>query len=145
MLWLMLIAMMTSEVSAADLQCPSIANFLIQMPTDAASQEALDPVIAQGCRVGEAAIRDVVGIDIQHAVGVGPTYFLAPSLSMSLQSPFTDKLVILQRDLVTVRTEGDEGLPVGTQARTQLQRCLQTRRFLQSLGLPAGVCSLSEE
>ena len=133
------------SVQASDLQCPSIANYLVQMPADATVADELDPAIAQGCRAVVRVDRSVVSVGIESAVGIGPTYFLAPSLSMALQSPFADKLVIIRPDFVTARSDVDANLPVGTQARSQLQRCLQTRQFLQSLGLPAPACTLGED
>ena len=134
----------TGIANASDLQCPSIANTLVQFAVDTSLVADLDPAIMQNCHAEPVRQARIVTIGIDAGIGFTPTYFLDPTPSIALQFPFSDNQVTLRRESITLRSD-TQGLPqVGTRAQSRLLRCLQTRQFLQGLGLPGPVCNLSE-
>lgn len=144
MLLLSILSNMAGTAIASDLQCPSVANTLVQFATDTHSIAELDPAIAQNCQSDSTRPRSIVTIGIDAGVGLTPTYFLDPRPSMALHFPFSDNMVVLSRDSNPVASESDGFPQVSTQAQSRLQRCLRTRQFLQGLGLPGPVCNLAE-
>lgn len=144
LLVLNVLASFSANGIASDLQCPSIANTLVRFAVDTSGVAELDPAITQNCHAEPVRQSRIVTIGLDVGAGFTPTYFLDPSPTIALQFPFSDSRVTLRRESISVRSNA-EGLPqVGTRAQSRLMRCLQTRQFLQGLGLPGPVCNLSE-
>ncbi len=144
MLLLSMLPSIAGITIASDLQCPSIANTLVQYAVNTQSIAELDPAITQNCHAEAVHPARVMMIGIDAGVGFTPTYFLDPRPSIALHFPFSDHRVTLRRESISVPTD-TAGFPqVGTRAQSRMLRCLQTRQFLQGLGLPGPVCNLSE-
>lgn len=144
LLVLYVVASFSAHANASDLQCPSIANMLVSFAVDTSGVAELDPAITQNCHAEPVRQPRIVTIGLDAGAGFTPTYFLDPSPTIALQFPFSDNRVTLRRESISVRTNTESLPQVGTRAQSRLMRCLQTRQFLQGLGLPGPVCNLSE-